>query len=281
MKKIMTLAAIFAAVMMGISSCNPDDTKPEQKPDTEQPGTEDETPGTEDETPGTEDETPGTEDETPAELGIVIDGDFADWDAVPEANLYTATCAEEATYTALKVFKVCADADYVNVYFEYDVEQVVDLAWTPIHLYLDADNSAETGGGDANYSDADAEFMFEGVFAADGDFVSFDPALFHWWGEVGATGWLWTDPNETFTDGDGKNWGADMPEGSGIAEGAGVVAEGKYELQITKEMAAGVEWADTFGIGIDIQQSWTTVGMLPNAAGEGATAPKLRVTILK
>ena len=37
MKKFMTLAAIFAAVMMGVSSCNPDDTKPVDKPSTETP----------------------------------------------------------------------------------------------------------------------------------------------------------------------------------------------------------------------------------------------------
>ena len=65
MKKFMTLAAIFAAVMMGISSCNPDDTKPVDKPNTETPGTNDETPGTNDETPGTNDENPGTNDENP------------------------------------------------------------------------------------------------------------------------------------------------------------------------------------------------------------------------
>ncbi len=37
MKKFMTLAAMFAAVMMGVSSCNPDDTKPVDKPNPEQP----------------------------------------------------------------------------------------------------------------------------------------------------------------------------------------------------------------------------------------------------
>ena len=46
MKKFMTLAAMFAAVMMGVSSCNPDDTKPVDKPSTEQPGnTDTEQPG--------------------------------------------------------------------------------------------------------------------------------------------------------------------------------------------------------------------------------------------
>ena len=64
MKKFMTLAAIFAALMMGISSCNPDDTKPVDKPNTETPGTNDETPGTNDENPGTNDETPVEPEQT-------------------------------------------------------------------------------------------------------------------------------------------------------------------------------------------------------------------------
>ena len=286
MKKLMTLAAIFAAVMMGISSCNPDDTKPEQKPDVEQPGDEtpgDETPG--DETPG--DETPGDEtpgDETPAELGIVIDGEFADWEAVPEGSLFTATCAEEASLTALKVMKVCADAEYINVYFEYDVEQITDLKWVPIHIYMDGDNSTETGGGDAAWTDADAEIMLETAFISGGEMISWDPSKFHWWEAVGTTGWEWTEGDflnqEGYHSAD-DNWGADIPEGSGIAEGAGVLAEGKYELQITKEMIAGADWADTIGIGMDIQQNWSSVGQLPNASGEGATTTKLRVTVLK
>lgn len=263
MKKFMTLAAMFAVTMMSFSACQPED-KPTPKPETP-------------DTPGTE--TP----ETPegVDLGIVIDGDFADWDNVPAEHLASATCQEGATYTALKAFKVCSDELYINVYFEYDVEQVVDLSWTPIHLYFNADNSAETGGGDAAWSDADAEVMLEGVFAADGDLISFDPAKFHWWGEVGATGWSWTDPNETFVDGDGKNWGADMPEGSGISEGAGVAAEGKYELQILKEMVQGAQWADTFTVGMDVQQNWSTVGQLPNASGEGVTCTKLVVNVAK
>ena len=274
MKKFMTLAAIFAAATMSFSACSTDDTTPEnnKQPETEQPGTEE---------PGTEE--PGTPS-GPVELAINIDGDFSDWDAIPAENLAVATCAEDAQYTALKVMKVCADADYINVYFEYDVEQVVDLSWTPIHIYVDADNSPETGGGDAMYTDADAEVMFEGVFAADGDLISWDPAKFHWWEAAGTTGWEWTEGDFLNQEGyhsSADNWGADIPEGSGIAEGAGVAAEGKYELQICKEMVAGVKWAETVGIGMDIQQNWRTVGQLPNASGEGVAAPKLRVTIAK
>lgn len=42
-------------------------------------------------------------------------------------------------------------------------------------------------------------------------------------------------------------------------------------------------FAETFGIGFDIQQNWTSVGVLPNAdddeAGNAVLADKLRVTI--
>ena len=62
MKKIMTLAAMFAAVMMSFSACNPDDTKPQDKPGTEQGG---------------ENEDEGNQEEE-ATAAISIDGDFAD-----------------------------------------------------------------------------------------------------------------------------------------------------------------------------------------------------------
>jgi len=224
MKKIMTLAAIFAAVMMGISSCNPDDTKPEQKPDTEQ-------------------STDQPTDE-PAAV-ITIDGDFADWDAL--TDVATATCDPEANLTALKTLKAYADADAVYVYVEFVDEEIVDRAWTPLHVYLNADGSAETGGYGDEFAEATCEWSLEGAIFAEGAFCSYNPGLYPWEGEVGANGWSW-----------GESLYADFAEGAG--------KDNKYELKITKENCEDIVWAETFGLGVDIQQSWESVGILPNAA---------------
>jgi len=263
MKKIMTLAAIFAAVMMGISSCNPDDTKPEQKPDTEQP---DQTPDGGEETPDGGEETPDGGEDTPdggdeATAAITIDGDFADWDAL--TDVATATCDPEAGWTALKVLKAYADASAVYIYIEYVDEEIADRAWTPVHVYLDADGSAETGGYGDQYAEATCEWCLEGAIHSEDAFCSYDGGLYPWTGEVGANGWAWGDSLY-----------------SGFTSGAG--KDNKYELVITKELCEDIEWAETFGLGVDIQQSWESVGVLPNAActddNSAGLAPLLRVT---
>ena len=50
-------------------------------------------------------------------------------------------------------------------------------------------------------------------------------------------------------------------------------------------MMMGVEFADTFSLGVDIQQKWSSVGVLPNAAvtdeNANGLAPKLVVNTVK
>ena len=257
MKKFMTLAAMFAAVMMGFSSCEPEDQP--TKPDTEQPAPDQ----GENETPNEgENETPNEgENETPSGAGITIDGDFADWDAL--TDVATAVCDPEAGWTALTTLKACADAEAVYVYLEFVEAEVADRAWTPVHLYLDADGSAETGGYGDQYAEAACEWCLEGAVFADGAFCSYDGGLYPWMGEVGANGW---------------EWGESLY--AGFTSGAG--AGNKYELKLTKELCEDIEWAATFGLGVDIQQSWESVGVLPNAActddNSAGLAPLLRVT---
>ena len=61
-----------------------------------------------------------------------------------------------------------------------------------------------------------------------------------------------------------------------VAEGAGV--SGRYELRLNREAMVDLPIADTFTLALDIQQSWVTLGALPNAAGTGS-AEKLIVTV--
>lgn len=247
-KKFFAIAAIFAATMMSFSSC--------EKPDnggTNNGGNE---------TPA--DVCPDCQKnpcECEPEAAITIDGDFADWDAL--TDVATAVCDPEAGWTALTTLKACADAEAVYVYLEFVEAEVADRAWTPVHLYLDADGSAETGGYGDQYAEAACEWCLEGAVFADGAFCSYDGGLYPWMGEVGANGW---------------EWGESLY--AGFTSGAG--AGNKYELKLTKELCEDIEWAATFGLGVDIQQSWESVGVLPNAActddNSAGLAPLLRVT---
>ena len=251
MKKIMTLAAMFAAVMMSFTACSPDDTKPQDKPNTEQDGNEDE----------------GKEDEYVSP--ITIDGEFADWDALDASKVATAECATEAKLTALKSVKVYADAMFINILIEVDADQIA--AACPIDIYFNADNSANTAANNwTNQGGQDC--LLEGGYFDGTAVSSFDPGCYPYTGAEDVVEWAWDVENPL------------IAEGSGLASGAGTVA--KYELAIMTEMLAGVvDLADTFAMGITVSQDWEPVGLLPNADvtedNTNGAAPFLTVTINK
>ena len=233
MKKFMTIAAMFAAVMVSFSSCNKED-KPQGGGNT---------------VVTCPDCGEAEEDCTCGDFqaAIQIDGDFADWAAVTPL---TATCNPDAKYTALTTLKVYTDEMYIHIYFEFSDDEIVDRAWVPFHVYINADNNTEGCGDDQWIGQGGQDFLMEGAVLADDAFCSYNPGLFTYAGvDLTTVEWAWTDV---------------LPEGSGIASGAG--AGNKYELSIMKEMVPGMELASTFGLGVDIQQSWNSVGVLPNTA---------------
>ena len=163
------------------------------------------------------------------------------------------------------------------------MDDITDLEWVPFHVYLDADNSDATGGYGDEFADANTDILCEGsVFA--GDPYPYNPAVFKWWGEVGGDGWDWTDPS---VEHDGSDfWGAIIGEGQ-LPVGASERVDGKFEIQLLRELLGTVHELnnDEFGIGFDIQQNWSSVGILPcgsatdeNPSGKVA---KLKVKINK
>ena len=251
MKKVFSLLAIAALVLV---ACKKND-KPTPKPE--------------------DPEDPETEYVAP----ITIDGDFADWAKLPAANVATATCNADAKYKVLKTVKAYADAQYIFLYVEYDPTAYdPETDWIPFHVYMNADNSAETGGYGDEFAEADAEWLLETSITA------YDAALFKWWAEAGTNGWEWTEPGIEHTADDG--WGAIIPEGQGIGTSAGSTSTGKYEISIMRAMIEEtVKFADSFTLGFDIQANWSTVGILPNAAisddNPNGLAPKMKVTVVK
>lgn len=211
----------------------------------------------------------------------VDDNSLADWNNVPAEYLATTTHVEGASMDGLKSVKVYADELYINLLVEVNDEVVTDRAWTPFHVYINADNNAATGGFGDQWITPDVDVMLETAIFADGA-AQYNPAVFKWWGADGESGWLWTDPENPGTADNG--WGAVVPEGS-MPIGVAQMVDGKIEIQLLWELIPA-NWAgDKFTIGFDIQQEWSSVGILPNAAddetGSEVLAEKLEVTFNK
>ena len=211
----------------------------------------------------------------------LTDGSLADWDKLDAKFVATTTHTEGASMDGLKSVKVYADEMYINLLVEVNDDVVVDRAWTPFHVYFNADNDATTGGFGDQWLTADVDVMLETAIFADGA-AQYNPAVFKWWGGNGESGWLWTDPNGVADETNG--WGAEVPEGSMPIGTAQAVEGGKIEIQLMWELIPA-KWADKFTVGFDIQQSWNSVGILPNAAdaedGSEVLAEKLEVTFNK
>jgi len=233
MKKFFYYAALFAALTMGFSSCG------------EKNG-------------GEEIDDPEDEFVSP----IKVDGDFADWAALPAAKVAVAE-NKSADKNALKVLKAYADKVYLNIYFEFDDAQIVDKGWPAVHVYLNSDGDKATGGYGDEFADACVDCMLETAIFSSGEWNDWNPSFWKWWGETNGTGWDWIEPGRAGDEAD--NWGSIVPEGSGLAHGMG--SGNAYEIQILREMLPNTPFAKTFGVGIDIQQNWTSIAWLPNAAG--------------
>ena len=212
----------------------------------------------------------------------VDDNSIDEWNMLPAQYVAQATCPEDAALLGLKSVKVFADPLYINILVEPNMDDITDLEWIPFHVYFDADNSDATGGYGDEFLDANTDFMLEGGIFADGEPYSYNPAIFKWWGEVGGDGWNWTDPS---VEHDGSDfWGAIIGEGQ-LPVGNSQYVDGKFEIQLLRELLGTVhEMNDSeFGIGFDIQQNWSSVGILPCASATdenpSGKAVKLQVTI--
>ncbi len=213
----------------------------------------------------------------------VTDGSLADWDALPAEYVVSAVCPEGAALLGLKSVKVYATEMYINILVEPNMDDIQDLSWVPFHVYLDIDNSDETGGYGDEFTDANTDILCETAVFAD-EPVAYNPAVFKWWGEVGGSGWEWTDPANP---GDESNfWGAIIGEGQ-LPVGNSQYVDGKFEIQLLRELLGTVHpmSEEAFGIGFDIQQNWSSVGILPigedTEENPGGHVAKLKVRINK
>lgn len=247
MKRIFLSAGMAAAVLLAVDSCHKEEAP------------------VVDNSPSVISPDDGTDEEPepdPADLlPIKIDAEFADWDALDASKVAETVCAEGASKTALKKMRVYADEEYIWMYFELDESQLGTDAGAVLNVFFNSDNDATTGGNPlGEHLGNDVDYMLQGYCYQPGRYASWGPTFWQYAGTPGKTEWKW-----------------DNIAASGIGTGAG--KDGKYELQIMRVMMVDVKFADTFTVGVDLQQSWTTIGVLPNAAG--GAAEKLAVTIDK
>ena len=212
----------------------------------------------------------------------VTDNSLADWEALPKEFVFSAECSEEAAKLGIIGVAVYADPIYLNILVEFNPDEVVDLDWVPFHVYINTDNSDATGGYGDEFTDPNTDILLEGGIYSAGEPIAYNPAVFKWWGEVGADGWSWTDPSVEHDASD--FWGAIVGEGQ-LPIGNSELVDGMFEIQLVRELIPAT-WNDTeFGIGFDVQQNWSSVGILPNAPvtdeNPAGKAHKIQVKINK
>ncbi len=203
---------------------------------------------------------PNPYDSRPSAIDV-NDNSLADWDNLPANYVVETTCPADAGWLGLKNAKIYADAYYINILIEPNMAELPDLSDVPFHVFIDTDNNDKTGGYGDMFLDPNTDIMTEGALFIDDAPNSYNPFVFEWWGEVGGSGWNWTDPENP---GDETNfWGALVCENSTPAIGNSQLVDGKFEIQLCRELIPA-NWNDTMiGLGLDIQQNWSAVGILP------------------
>ena len=189
----------------------------------------------------------------------VTDGTLSDWDNVPSDYLFKTECAPYASMNGLKSVQVYVDLSCINLLVEVNDDVITDRYWTPFHVFINSDNNSSTGGYGDQWTDADTDLMFETAIFNNGAVYPYNPAVFKWWGPVGGSGWQWTDPN------DPNGWEGIVPAGS-LPIGNSQMVDGKVEIQLDYTLIPCPFDSTTFTLGFDIQQFWSSVGILPNSS---------------
>ena len=179
----------------------------------------------------------------------VTDGALSDWDKLPMEYLFETKCVEGASWDALKSVKVYADLTYINLVVEWDTEIVTDLTSVPFHVYLNVDNDAPTGGFGNQWVKPNIDLLLEGYFYLDSNPCAYQPDVALYAGTPLADEWAW-----------------DWTTIEALAASQ-LITKGVMEIQIEYGKLP-VKLENTFTVGFDIQQSWNSVGVLPNAADD-------------
>ena len=206
-------------------------------------------PGTD---PGTQTEDTTKQQPTDYTSPIKInDKSIADWDKLDQSKVAVAKLPNDPLYTALKEIRVYADQVYINYIVIFDPEEMI--SHTPLdvmHIYMNADNSDETGGYWDQFDAPDqgnTDLMFEGpIWGDNSEQISYNPAVSVWAGALNGEGWLWEEV-----------------DAAGSLGASQFVEDGIIEGRLIRQYIPWNKWTDAFEIGFDIQQNYESVGLLP------------------
>lgn len=177
---------------------------------------------------------------------IEIDGDFSDWDKLDPYLVSVAYGAPDAKYAVLKNMKAYADAEALFVYFEYDPGMIYwepDMEFVPFHIFVNADSDNSTGWWPYidMYDCPGIDYLLEAFLYSGGTLSYEDLGVYKYVGEDRSGSWEWTECES----------GASIGMGNGHA----------YEIRLER---SSMNLPDSFYVGIEIEQAWSTVGVLPN-----------------
>ena len=190
----------------------------------------------------------------------VKDKSAADWDALDQTKVAVTNITAEPYWSGLKQMKVYSDGVYINFLLTYDPAQYkshVGMA-DGMHLYIDLDLSDETGGFFDEFADAAADMMFEGALYDDfGTAIPYCPTAHRWVGPEGG------DPKDRI------GW-EDVWEPIGTIKGESqFVGEDMIEGRLLVDLISNKFSPEGFGIGVDLQQNWGSIGLLPQIDAQG------------
>lgn len=239
--KIAKYLLIAAVAAFTLAACDKNDNPSSGKPSTETP-----------------DEEPTQDPEDDAV--IVIDGDFADWDAAP--NIAIAECPDDAAKGSLLVMKFTSDEKFIYAYFEQLLED--GQAMSPFDLFLDIDNNPETGASCYLWDPCGWDYLIESEkgFLASATAVQDmdDMALYKFIGPDGEDGWADPDPDD-------EDWAPyqERTEESGFASSAGVVKSGVAKVEVAIDRSIFGKLGKKIAVGILLYDGpdWNDNGVLP------------------
>ena len=217
--------------------------------------------------PGT---TPSTDSVPSVDPGYVSpinvkDNSVADWDALDQTKVAVANVTEEPYFSGLKQLKVYSDGIYINYMLVFDPNEYKSHvgAKDGMHIYMNIDNSAETGGFFDLFVDAAVDLMFEGeLFDDAGTPVPYSPTMHRWVGQEGG------QPAERNCDAAG-GWDVAWEAAGSVKGESQIVGDNIIEGRLIVGLISDKFAAEGFGIGFDIQQNWGEVGLLPQLDAQG------------
>ncbi len=204
----------------------------------------------------------GEEPDPIDEVNITVDGDFSDWDEVPETMLAIATLdATKTELVSLKELKMCANETFIFLYLRMDSENA-----NAMDLYLNIDGEEENGYNGWMWDKLNADYMMQGFYAD-----KYDMRLAQY-DEGKGGGWGWLTPNIVET-GSGLLTISDMK----TVEGTIIEFEGRIVREMIPNL--GKNLLVSMGHSGKPGGAWDTSGGLPTVPSTGDKNKSLLVKL--